>query len=131
MILGGVLQSILALPFSRRQAQLAKVREPLSEDTFATRISDAGGDREAATFVYRKLNEWIYAKGFTPYPDDSFGRLYGIAEEELDEDLILEAFDTLAVAPPGQERLKAVGPVDTPLQVAKLIAEARGEATAR
>lgn len=123
----GVIQGILALPFSRRQAQLAKERAPLSEDEFATRISEAEGDREAAVIVYRKLSEWIYAKQFTPYPDDSLGRLYGIAEEELDEDLILEAFDTLAVVPPGEERLKAFGPVDTPLQVAKLIALARNE----
>lgn len=127
----GVLQSILALPFSRRQTQLAKVRAPLSEDEFATRISDDGGDREAAIFVYRKLSEWVYTKGFTPYPDDSLGRIYGIAEEELDEDLILEAFNALAVVPPGEEQLKAFGPVDTPLQVAKLIAQARTEATTR
>ncbi|MBU0832079.1 MAG: hypothetical protein KKH33_06815 [Alphaproteobacteria bacterium] len=127
-MLGNFVQSILALPFSSRQKQLSKARPPLDEDEFAKQILDAGGDPEAAFIVYRKLTEWTYVKGFTPYPEDDLGKVYGIAEEELDEDMILDILNSLGVPPPSKERMVAFGAVKTPLQIAQLVSLARAEA---
>lgn len=126
-MLGNFIQSVLALPFSGRQKQLGKARPPLGEDEFAKQISDAGGDREAAFIVYRKLSEWTYVKGFTPYPVDDLGKIYGIAEEELDEDMILDVLNSLGVPPPSKERVAAFGAVKTPLQITQLVSLARAE----
>lgn len=125
MMVGNVLQGILALPFSHRQKRLMKSRPALSMDEFVRQVSDAGGDREAAAAVHRKLMDWAYVDGFTPYPEDSLGQVYGIAEEELDEDFILDILNVLSVPLPSKERLSAFGPVATPLQVAQLVSLAR------
>lgn len=127
---GSVLQGILALPFSRRQKRLMKSRSPLSEGDFVDQVIAEGGDREAAIIVYRKLREWTYAEDFTPYPEDSLGQIYGIAEEELDEDLILDTLNGLRVTPPSKERVATFGPVDSPLRVAQLVSLARSDEAA-
>jgi hypothetical protein len=70
------------------------------------------------------LQDWVYAEGFTPYPTDDLGAIFGIAEEELD-DLILGMFQSLNVPPPGKEFLAGFGPVNTPLSLARLEAQCR------
>lgn len=121
----GFLQKVLALPFSRRQERLAMERPRLSEDQFAKQVVDEGGDEEAAYIIRKKLCDWAYAGEFTPYPDDDLTRVYGIAEEELDEDLILAVLNELGVPPPNAEQLKEFGSVETPLRVARLVSFAR------
>lgn len=122
-----VIQQIVAMPFSLRQKRLAKERDPLGESDFVARIVDAGGDQEAARFVHEKLQGWLYAEGFTPYPEDDLERIYGIAEEELDEDLILDILKQIGLSPPSGERIKAFGNVSTPTDVARLVKAARAE----
>lgn len=120
-----LIQSILAMPFSLRQRRLAKERVPLSKAEFVARVSDMGGDQDAARLMHEKLNDWVYAQGFTPYPDDDLGKVYGMAEEELDEDLILSIFQQLGVPQPSKERIASFGVVDTPLRVAQLVEAAK------
>lgn len=120
-----LLQAILALPFSWRQRQLAAKRPPMKEGEFIDRILAVGGDAEAARFVRNELLDWVYVPNFTPYPDDSLSRLFGIAEEELDEDLIQQMFKSLAVALPPAGMFRHVGTLDTPSQLAKLVNAAR------
>ena len=120
-----LVQKILALPFTLRQQRLAKYRPPMGESEFVKQIGVKGGDEEAAILIRNYLLDWIYTDGFTPYPDDNLGHIYGIAEEELDEDLILMIFRRVGVEP---SRFEAIGQhwIDaTPLQVALLIKQAR------
>ena len=69
--------------------------------------------------------DWVHAAGFTPYPEDQFGAIYGIDEEELDEDLVLAILEHVNVRPPTIEEMAPYGPVDTPAQVARLVKAAR------
>ena len=87
----GIVQRLLALPFSARQRTLAKSRPAMSYSDFVASITRSGGNADAAGLVYSKLQDWVYHDGFTPYPDDSLSSVFGIAEEELDEDIILDA----------------------------------------
>jgi hypothetical protein len=119
------IQRLLALPFSLRQNRIANVRPALNEHEFVAQVSKAGGDKRAALLVYQKLGEWIYADGFTPYPEDHLGKLYGIADEELDEDLILDVLHQAGASPPNAEQIAAFGVIDTPLRIAQLVALAR------
>jgi hypothetical protein len=73
----------------------------------------------------RRLKEWTVVPDFTPYPGDSSGSVFGIAEEELDEDLILSMLRELAVPIPTKAQVSAFGPVDTPLRIAQLVALCR------
>jgi len=120
-----LVQKVLAFPLSGRQSTLSKNRSPLSKFDFIDSIIQSGGDQEAAEMVHSKLQDWIYYEGFTPYPDDSLSSVFGIAEEELDEDLILDIFMKLSLSTPSQQEVTTFGPIDTPTGVAQLVALAR------
>jgi hypothetical protein len=123
--MGNPVKHLLGMPFSGRQARLAQKREALNEAEFVRRIADEGGDRDAATVLWTKLLNLRYPDNFTPYPSDSLLKVFGIAEEELDEDLILAILKELNVRPPSKELLSQFGAIDTPLRVAQLIALCR------
>ena len=119
------MQKVLGLPFTLRQKRLAKQREPLNETDFVEEIANCHGDRAAAALVWAHLQDWVYVEAFTPHPADDFGAVVGIADEELDEDLILGMFQRLNVPLPDKEFLVGFGPVRTPLLLARLVAQCR------
>ena len=116
---------LLGLPFSHRQSRLAQARRPLTETEFVQQITDQAGDRDAAVAVWKRLKDWGYQESFTPYPTDSLGSVFGIAEEEKDEDLILSILKELDIPVPSQQTIESFGAVQSPLQVAKFVAFCR------
>jgi hypothetical protein len=112
---------LLGFPFTLRQKRLAQQRKPFDEREFIEEIANSHGDPAAAALLWAHLQDWVYAKGFTPYPTDDLGAVFGIAEEELDEDLVLGMFQSLNVPLPSKEFLEGFGPVTTPLSLAKLV----------
>jgi hypothetical protein len=120
-----LLQTLLALPLSVRQKRLTRGRKALTAAEFVQQITDQGGDRDAAVLIWRHLADWGYVAGFTPYPTDNLPSVFGIDEEELDEDLILSILTELKLPVPSQEFLAQFGSVDTPLRVAELAAQCR------
>jgi hypothetical protein len=123
-----IVQNLLALPFSLRQKRLARSRRPPTEMEFVQQIGDEGGDRDAALSVWRRLTTWGYIDGFTPYPTDSLSNVFGIAEEELEVDILQGILTELGAPMPTQELCDRFGPIDTPLQVARFIALCRKSA---
>lgn len=97
----------------------------MGESEFVQRIGAEGGDEQAGCLIYTKLLDWIYVTGFTPYPEDNLCHIYGIAEEERDEDMILEILQHLKMKPPSTEALGVFGAVDTPIQIARLVRQVR------
>ena len=116
-----IVQVTLTLPFSFRQQRLARKRRPMDESEFVQSIASDGGDDEAARLLYRALLDWVYVDGFSPRPADKLSVVYGIAEEELDEDLIRNIFQQLELNLPKFETIKEFGKIDTPVQIAQLI----------
>lgn len=123
----GIIQRFLARPFSTRQLALAKYRPPLSQKDFVSRIAQSGGADDAAIIVRAKLQDWIYHDGFSPYPDDSLSSVFGIAEEELDEDIILDVLTKLGLSTPPQQLVEAFGPIDTAADIARFVARVRSD----
>lgn len=121
----GIVQKFLALPFSARQSALAKKRTAISHSDFVSLITRSGGDAGAADLIHSKLQDWIYHNSFTPHPDDSLSAVFGIAEEELDEDIIMDVLATLGLSAPPQQEVTAFGPIDTATRVAQFVALAR------
>lgn len=129
-VMGGLMQdgfwrTVLGLPFSVRQRRLARQRPGMDEQCFVQRIVASGGDEAAARWVRAALADWVRAAGFTPDPDDDLGRVYGIAEEELDEDLVLGVLRHLKLPPPSNAWLATHGSVNTPCQLARLVSAVR------
>jgi hypothetical protein len=115
------LQTILGMPFSIRQIREAKKRNKIAKETFVSEIVREGGDSDAANILYEKLKEWVITEELSPYPNDNLEYLYGIAEEELDEDIIFDIFNILNIPNPSESTMKDFGFVCTPCDVAKLI----------
>lgn len=101
----------------------------LNETEFVQQIVHEGGDRDAASSLWKRLKDWGYENGFTPHPTDSLHWTFGIAEEEKDEDLILDILNELNVVVPNRETIHGFGPVETPLAVAKFVAFCRQQNT--
>lgn len=118
-------RTMFYMPFSKRQQALLESRPRMEAAVFVSQIGAAGGDIEAATMIYAHLLAWNFVDGFTPYPDDALDHVYGIVEEELEEDIILHILETLGVAVPSQMMLSNFGPANTPVRIAQLIQQAR------
>lgn len=119
--------SLLSLlsPWAWRQRRLAASRVSLSQVEFLTLIEERGGDPEAGSLIWTHLHEWGLEKRFTPHPEDNFTCVFGIAEEELEMDLIADILTRLELPLPTTALLKEFAAVDTPLQVARLVSEMR------
>jgi hypothetical protein len=122
------LEAFFGLPFSWRQKRLTRSRVSLTEPEFVQSITEQGGDDAAASSLWKRLNEAKHVAEFTPYPSDDLGVVFGIAEEERDQDLILDMLNELGIRIPTAAQLSAFGPVDTPLRVAQLVASCRRSA---
>jgi hypothetical protein len=121
---------VLGLPFSLRQQKLSDSRSPMSKSQFIETITLGDGDGQAAEILWDSLvANNVVVDGFTPYPDDSLCFVYGVAEEELDEDLIARVFVTLKVPLPDAAFMKHFGKVDSAWQIAKLVGRARSVAS--
>jgi hypothetical protein len=126
-----ILRTVLSLPFSLRQSRLSRSRAFISKEEFIAEVARRGGDVCAASIIHDALQEWVCSKDFSPHPDDSLIFIYGVAEEELDDDLIMTVFEKMGVTLPSSGELSDFGRVDTPLQIAQLVSSVRPDGDAR
>jgi hypothetical protein len=115
------IQFVVGLPFSIRQRRLAEIRAPLSKDEFTIRIASSEIGKKAADMLWCKLKESAMVEEFTPYPEDDLLHTYGLAEEDLDEDIILAIITCLGVSAPRPDLVRKIGPIRTPIDVIRLI----------
>lgn len=115
------LKSLFEMPFSARQRRLAASRPPLSKDDFIAKIASDDRGRGAAALLWDKLNAAKVREELSPYPDDDLLRVYGLADEDLDEDIILAIIRDVGVPVPDREMLASFGQVSTPSDIVRLI----------
>ncbi len=111
----------LELPWYRRQKALAKERPAISRDEFVARVSTTDLGRHSAGLLWEKLEEAKVVENFHPYPLDDLLHTFGLAEEDLDEDIILAIIKAVGSIIPSRKLLKEFGPIETPLDIVKLI----------
>jgi hypothetical protein len=121
----GLIPFLFYLPQSARQRRLARSRPSLDKNAFIADIVSSGGDAASAAFLWDHLEDWAHEKEFTPYPDDDLQQVFGIAEEELEIDIITTLFQNLRLPLPTTTMLMNFGRVDTPRQIAQLISHVR------
>jgi hypothetical protein len=114
------LNYLLQLPFSARQKRLANDRPPITLNEFTEAISTSELGRDAARLLWEELNAVKVVSEFSPYPDDNILTIYGLAEEDLDEDTILRIAEKLGIdiTSYNQENLPTV---KTPRDIISLI----------
>lgn len=115
------LKRLLEMPFSGRQMRLAANRPRMSKEQFVNDVASSDLGRLAADLLWEKLVEVAVCDQFTPYPSDDLLKVFGLAEEDLDEDIIFEIITTIGSTVPGSVVLKEFGPVNTPADIVRLI----------
>lgn len=125
-----MIRFIFGLPFSLRQKRLAATRPHIDKEQFISLMTKEGADQQVAGKIWDALVADRIDENFAPYPDDSLGRIYGIAEEELDQDLIARILKELNIPIPDYDFTHRFGVVDSPRRVAEFIGECRRRASA-
>lgn len=101
--------------------RLAANRPRMSKEQFVNDVASSDLGRLAADLLWEKLVEVAVCDQFTPYPSDDLLKVFGLAEEDLDEDIIFEIITTIGSTVPGSVVLKEFGPVNTPADIVRLI----------
>ncbi len=94
-------------------------------EEFAKQITDHTGETEAAGIIFSFLEEYVCVEGFCPSATDPLEYLYGIAEEELDEDIIVATFEKMGLPLPSDRQVAKIGVIRTSVDIARLIGEVR------
>ena len=115
------LKSFLEMPFSGRQRKLASTRPQTSKANFIEGAAATDLGRIAAASLWDRLNEIKVVQEFSPSPEDDLFKVYGLAEEDLDEDVVLSLIEEVGVTVPTKERLDRFGVVKTPRDIVRLI----------
>lgn len=89
-----------------------KARESYTKNNFQEQLSDAGGDSEVIEEVWAILTDHAI-DGFKPKPEDNLQYIFGLAEEDLDEDVVLKLLETCSCRIPNKSELASMKPVDT------------------
>ena len=106
-----------------RQRRLARERKPMSKTDFVEDIASTGGLPEAAERVWDAIDDFGTEPGFSLYPDDDLLRIIGIAEEDLEDDVIIKTCNDLGLSIPSQELVDRLGTINTPRDVVRLVSK--------
>lgn len=93
----------------------------MSEQEFVDRTASSEIGKSAASMVWEKLRDVAIVDIFISYPDDDLLRTYGLADEDLDEDIILEILKALNRTVPGEDALHMIGPIELPVDIVRLV----------
>jgi hypothetical protein len=115
------LRFIAQLPFSRRQRHALQSRDGVTRDHFVSELAADDIEASAAGLLWDKLVQAAVISDFRPMTDDNFLHLYGLADEDLDDDLISEILIKLNLPLPSATDLSLIGNIDTPKDFMKLV----------
>jgi hypothetical protein len=114
------LLSVIQFPFRQRQNAVHKERMNITKSFFVEELAQSDLERHAAAKLWDLLVEAAVVEEFRPLPNDNFLRLYGLADEDLDDDIILPVLHSIGLDPDPQI-VASVGTVESPIDVMKLI----------
>jgi hypothetical protein len=115
------LDFVVQLPFSWRQRRARALRDEMTRERFVAELASGDAEELAARLLWDKLVDIAVVPDFRPSPDDNFLYIYGLADEDLDDDLILRILTTLKRNPPPPPLVRRIGPISSPRDFMKLM----------
>jgi len=107
-----LIQRMLDWPFRGRQLRAMQLREGYGKKDFEEQLINAGADSEIIEQVWAILADHA-VDGFKPKPEDNLQYMFGLAEEDLDEDVILRLLEGNGCHIPGESEVAELGRVNT------------------
>jgi hypothetical protein len=115
----------LQIPFSRRQHKARAGRDDVTRERFIAALAADDVEMLAAGILWDKLVEVAVVPDFRPEPEDDFTYLYGLADEDLDEDIIMGLLNELELPLPSIKTVGGIGPIKSPRLLMSLVGAAR------
>jgi hypothetical protein len=116
-----MLDFLLQLPFSWRQRRAVASRTAMTRECFVAELATDPVEEKAAALLWDKLIEVSVVPELRPYPDDDLLRLYGLADEDLDDDIIVDVFQRIGIPLPPTAIVTNAGHITTPRKIIQLV----------
>ncbi len=85
----------------KRQRAIAASRAAMSAEAFAAALAERGVSAEVAATVRGVVCDYVYARGLTPWPEDSLAELLLVDREEI-EFMLGDALKRLSLRVPAE-----------------------------
>lgn len=105
--------SILEWPWRKRQTRLMKSRASYTKEDFALFFQQQKIPQRILDEVWKALVYEAVIDGFKPHPEDNLETVFGIADEDKDEDVILALLQRCGCRVPSTEETMQMAPVNT------------------
>lgn len=107
-------------PFRHRQKAALSERRNVTKAAFVGQLAQSDLERRAAGKLWDLLVDAAVVEDFRPLPDDDFLRLYGLADEDLDDDIIFSILQSVGLTP-SSEVITAAGVMRSPKDFIRLV----------
>ncbi len=108
-----------------------RARQSHSKEEFVGFFAGRGVAREIADEVWKILTENAAIDGFKPHPEDDLLAVFGLAEEDLDEDVVLELLQHCGCRIPQPSDIDGMKPLTTVADLVDFLSEMKRLAGAR
>jgi len=81
-------RKLIGWPHQSRQALLMKARQSYEVEQFVSSFRNVGSDEDIAKDVWSMLSSCAEISDFKPMPEDDLDHVFGLMEEDLDEDIL-------------------------------------------
>lgn len=113
--------SLFQWPFLGRQQRLMKSRTMYTKDSFSNFFLSRGVSKDIVDEVWAILVDAAVTKDFKPYPEDELLKTFGLAEEDLDEDIVLVLLERCACRIPTPDEMETMEPLQTVADLVEFI----------
>ena len=125
------IRNIVEWPIRGRQQALMRARQSYSKEEFIGFFAGRGIASEIADEVWKILTENAAIGGFKPHPEDDLLKVYGLAEEDLDEDVVLELLQRCGCRIPPPAEIDGLKPLTTVADLVDFLSEMKRPAGAK
>lgn len=125
-----LIHRIFDWPFRGRQLRAMKSRDHYNQNDFVRSLIDAGADADVISDVWTILAGQAI-DGYKPHPEDDLQYLFGLSDEDLDEDVILKLLETHHCQVPSDSELKMIGPINTARDLVMMVSSLKLRAASR
>lgn len=108
-----IFKRFLCWPLYERQLRLKRDREGYTKENFISSLSENAISKDVAEDVWNILANMAVVEGFKPAPEDDLLNVFGLAEEDLDEDIVLMLLLKYKCNVPSDDEMRMFGPIAT------------------
>jgi len=116
---------IFEWPFRGRQRRLMQDRGSYTRAEFAAFFTARGIPQQIADEVWDALAAVAAVQDFRPKPEDDLVKTFGLADEDLDEDIVLPMLERCGCRIPSADEVSRMKPLQTVGDLVEFIARMR------